>query len=655
MKRFVSVLLACALLCVVWMPMAYAESTPERKIIYLAVGDTYTIDTGRTIGSNEMLKANWYSSDSSKLKIVGDNYGKDKSDVRAVASSGGKIIIISVEIEEYWGFPWTDLIPGKLEYFFVILGEDPQSITLPPTAELTDTASLKLTPEFTPEKAETACTWSSSDTSVATVSDTGMVKGVSKGTAVITAEAVNGLTAQCTVTVKPTNVCGDDLDWSVADGVLTIRGTGAMYDYTVDGTPWAKYNDEITSVRVSEGVTRVGDFAFSGSAVSEVSLPESLLELGDEVFFDCPNLQRLHLPAGVRSLSSDSLSGYALKGISVSGENPYFSAHDGVLYNKDMTALVRYPSGKEGAHYCVPGCVERICSNAFYQTCLDTLYVPETVSEIEYFGISTSGLTVYGTKGSAAEQAVTDYISYGFTMYFRDISLADYPLVRAGSAAGHTGGTVSVPVMLSGNPGFANLNLQISYDTAKLSLKAVQGETLGALYTEGVDTDAGLVNLSWDSPDNIAYNGILATLTFEVTGLSGRTPIGVSFYPGLDGGYTDGYDVNYTQDFQPLELHYMSGDVFSDPGWGTIAITGLTAEETLRFSVQLTSETEIDGVLAAAVYDSGGRLCALELHPAAASTAFELEQVPDASRLSVLWLESLESLKPRAEPEELEL
>ena len=655
MKRFVSLLLACALLCAVWLPTAYAEPTPERDTIYLNVGDTYTIETGRTIGTDEMLNANWYSSDSSKLRIVGSNYNKDTSDVRAVASSGGEIIIISVEFEEYWGYPWTDLIPGRFEYYFVILGEAPQSITLPPTAELTDTTSLKLTPEFTPENAETTCTWSSSDPSVATVSGTGLVKGVSKGTAVITAETVNGLTARCTVTVKPTNVCGDDLEWSVSGGVLTISGTGPMYDYTVDGTPWARYNGEITRIHVSEGVTGIGDYAFSGSAASEVSLPESLLELGEEVFFDCPNLQQLHLPAGARSLSGDSLSGHALKRISVSGENPYFSAHDGVLFNKDMTALVRYPSGKEGAHYCVPGCVERICSNAFYQTWLDTLYVPETVTEIDYFGLSTLGLTVYGAAGSTAEQAVAEYVSGGLPMYFQDISAADYALVGAGSAVGHAGGTVSVPVTLSGNPGFANLNLQISYDPEKLSLQAVQGEALGALYTEVVDTDAGLVNLSWDSADNIAYDGILATLTFEVTGLSGRTLIGVRPYPGLDGNYEDGYDVNYTQDFQPLELHYMSGDVFADPGWGSISVTGLTAEERLRFSVELASEAEIDGVLAAAVYDSGGRLRALELRPAAAHTVFELELAPDASRLSVFWLDSAESLRPRAEPAELKL
>ena len=653
MKKIASLLLLCVMVCSAWIPTAYAEPTPERKIIYLNVGERFTIETGRTIGSDDFLSANWYSSDSSKLEIVGQNYNKDTSDVRALASSGGEIVTIRVEFEEYWGDPWLELIPGTFLYYFVIRGEAPQSITLPPTAEITDTTSIKLTPEFTPEDAETDCTWSSSDESVAKVSDTGIVSGVSKGTAVITAEAVNGLTAQCTVTVRPTNVCGDNLEWSFDNGVLTISGTGEMYDYGMDETPWMQYNDAISGITVSEGVTSIGDYAFCSSAVSEVILPESLLELGDEVFFDCPNLEHIEIPSGVRSFAGDSLSSYALKSISVSDENQYFSAYDGVLYNKDMTALVRYPSGKDGDRFCVPRCVNQISYAAFYSTGLKSLYVPETVSEIAYFGLSTSGLTVYGTKGSAAEQAVLDYTSYGFTMYFCDASITGCTMVSVGSASGNAGDTVYVPVLLSGNTGFSNLNLQISYDTSKLSLKSVQAEEFGALYTQGVGMDTGVYNMSWDSADNIAYNGTIATLVFEVKTLSDRTPIGVSFYTGRSGSYVDGFDVNYTENYEPLNLWYMSGDI--RPDLEAITIHHLSTGEPLGFSVQLTSEHEIGGVIVAAVYDCDGKLCGLKLRKAAENTEFEFEQPMDGQRLVVMWLESMENLKPISKPKEVDL
>ena len=655
MKKLLSMLFVCILICPALIPTAYAEPTPERKTIYLNVGDRYTIETGRTIGSDDFLNANWYSSDPSKLEIVGQNFNKDTSDVRALASSGGKIVTIRVEFEEYWGDPWLELIPGTFIYYFVIRGEDPQSITLPPTAEITDTTSITLTPEFTPENAETACTWWSSDTSVASVSDSGVVKGISKGTAVITAETVNGLTAQCTVTVRPTNACGEDLEWSLDGGVLTITGTGGMYDYGVDDTPWADHNDEITNIVVSEGVTGIGDYAFSSTAVSEVVLPESLLELGDEVFFDCPNLRHIELPSGLRSLTGDSLSGYALESISVSGENQYFSAYDGVLYNKDMTTLVRYPSGKDGDRFCIPPSVSQISHAAFYSTELKGLYVPETVTEIAYFGISTSGLTVYGAKGSAAEQAVLDYTSSGLTMYFTDISTAGCTMVSVGSAGGKAGDTVYVPVRLSGNTGFANLNIQISYDTSKLTLTSVQAQELGALYTPGAGMDTGVYNMSWDAADNITYNGTIATLAFEVKDLSGRTPIGVSFYTGLSGTYGDGYDVNYTAEYGPLDLWYLSGDIQSDDVLDAITIDNLSTGDTLSFSVQLASEHEMGGVLIAAVYDGDGRLCGLDLRKAAEHTTFAFAQIPDAQRFMVLWLESMENLKPISKSKEVTL
>lgn len=63
-------------------------------------------------------------------------------------------------------------------------------------------AQLKaaMTPSFITE----ALTWKSSDETVATVSQTGLVKGVKAGTATITVTtAVSGLTATATVTVKP--------------------------------------------------------------------------------------------------------------------------------------------------------------------------------------------------------------------------------------------------------------------------------------------------------------------------------------------------------------------------------------------------------------------------------------------------------------------
>ncbi len=86
-------------------------------------------------------------------------------------------------------------------------------------------------------------------------------------------------------------ICGDDITWSYDDGVLTLTGTGPMYDYWTGAEdygaaePWGDYGKQIVTVNVSEGITTVGAGAFAWcSNVETVSLPSSLTVIGDYAF-----------------------------------------------------------------------------------------------------------------------------------------------------------------------------------------------------------------------------------------------------------------------------------------------------------------------------------------------------------------------------------
>ena len=79
----------------------------------------------------------------------------------------------------------------------------PTSIKIQPTTiSLGAGESYTLTKSVSPSNASTSYTWSSSNTSVATVSN-GKVTAKKSGTAYITVKTSNGKTAQCKVTVKP--------------------------------------------------------------------------------------------------------------------------------------------------------------------------------------------------------------------------------------------------------------------------------------------------------------------------------------------------------------------------------------------------------------------------------------------------------------------
>ena len=93
-------------------------------------------------------------------------------------------------------------------------------------------------------------------------------------------------------------ICGDDLSWNLdADGILTIRGAGAMEDYTYGGSPWYSFREEILAVVVESGVTTIGDYAFANlEALANIQLPDTLVSLGEYTFYWCESLTTLDLP-----------------------------------------------------------------------------------------------------------------------------------------------------------------------------------------------------------------------------------------------------------------------------------------------------------------------------------------------------------------------
>ncbi len=101
--------------------------------------------------------------------------------------------------------------------------------------------------------------------------------------------------------------CGDSLRWELLDGILTISGSGAMYDY--DGTdeenlpPWYDLQQQITGIRLPEGLSSIGSWAFYDCcALSTITIPETVSVIGDATFSGCTGLQAVTLPGGLDSI-----------------------------------------------------------------------------------------------------------------------------------------------------------------------------------------------------------------------------------------------------------------------------------------------------------------------------------------------------------------
>lgn len=129
-----------------------------------------------------------------------------------------------------------------------------ESVTLNATTKsLNKTETFQLVPTLTPANPTVASvTWSSSNTAVATVSNTGLVTAVGGGNANITVTTVSGLkTAACAVTVvvPVTGVTLDKATHTMPDGTnVTLIATVAPADATNKTVTWTSSDATVATV-----------------------------------------------------------------------------------------------------------------------------------------------------------------------------------------------------------------------------------------------------------------------------------------------------------------------------------------------------------------------------------------------------------------------
>ena len=132
-----------------------------------------------------------------------------------------------------------------------------------------------------------------------------------------------------------------------------------------------------------------------------MTIPEGVTSIRGEAFAGCSALTQIFVPSTVDYIAEGTYSPFVwcwnLSTITVDSENQYYTSQDGVLFNKDMSELIRYPEGKANDTYEIPQSVEVICEAAF-RSCklLKNVLVPESVDQIKndtFYGCSLDSIT----------------------------------------------------------------------------------------------------------------------------------------------------------------------------------------------------------------------------------------------------------------------
>ncbi len=158
----------------------------------------------------------------------------------------------------------------------------------------------------------------------------------------------------------------------IPDSVTSI-GDGAFFNC-----------DFLTSVTIPDSVTSIGKRAFYRCAsIETITIPDGVTGIGDCAFHTCINLESVTIGSNLSSIGEDVFGNCrSLEAINVDSNNAAYTSEDGVLFNKDITSIIYYPEGKIGEHYDIPAGVRTIGDNAFRSSCLTSITVPDSVTNI---------------------------------------------------------------------------------------------------------------------------------------------------------------------------------------------------------------------------------------------------------------------------------
>ena len=103
-----------------------------------------------------------------------------------------------------------------------------------------------------------------------------------------------------------------------------------------------------------------------GKADLQYSVPETVNSIKELAFTNNGSIQAIQIPESVTQIGLGAFrSCLSLKDIAVVETNPNYTTIDGVLFNKDKTELICYPSEKEGDTYEIDQTVKTIKEYAF--------------------------------------------------------------------------------------------------------------------------------------------------------------------------------------------------------------------------------------------------------------------------------------------------
>ena len=277
----------------------------------------------------------------------------------------------------------------------------------------------------------------------------------------------------------------------IPEGITSI-GNGAFYyctnitsvtipDSVTSISSYAFYNcGKLTDIDIPQGVTSIAANVFNScSNLTSVTIPDSVTSIGSSAFSECSRLPAITISANVTTIGSQAFSQCGkLTEITVASDNPNFTSDGGILYNKDKSTLIAYPSAS-GSINNIPNSVTSIGNYAFYYcTGLTGIDIPTTVTSIGERAFSNcTGLTGITIPASLTTIGSNAFNNSGLI----NINIPAGVTTINNQAFSNCGSLTSITVD-SGNPNYTSDD-GILYNKARTTLTAAPAGKSGSITT----------------------------------------------------------------------------------------------------------------------------------------------------------------------------
>lgn len=187
--------------------------------------------------------------------------------------------------------------------------------------------------------------------------------------------------------------CGDQLTWVLdSEGTLTISGTGDMDHFSV-WPVWDDYRSSIVNVVIEEGVTSIGNFAFTNHVdIQSIRMPSTLTKIGNYAFQFCEGLTQITIPASVTYIGKEAFGWcHGLQGVYITDLSAWLRINYGDEYGIPLRwggENKLYLNGEVLTHVTIPEGITEIGPYALCSRGIESIIVPNGVTKIGDFAFA---------------------------------------------------------------------------------------------------------------------------------------------------------------------------------------------------------------------------------------------------------------------------